>query len=423
MLAGLARLQPFKSAEARRLALLFAVVYFAQGMWYLPNQTIRGTLKDQGFSAGQVDTFFLMATFAWNIKPVYGLISDFIPLRGRRRRSYFLLTTTLAALAGFTLAFSPSHPYWWLAALVALMGLGLAFTDVLTDALMVENGRAHGLTGAFQSVQWAAINTASILIGLAGGYFAARRSLAGAFLLATGFPLISLMMGAAGIREPGGQRADREAFRATWRAIRESLRERDLWMVAAFIFFFAFSPSLGSALYFHQTNTLRFSDELVGALTSLGAVGSIVGAAIYAPLSRRVRLRRRVVLGIGLAVVGTLGYLLYGDRTSAQIIDLTYGVLSIMALLAFLDLAARACPRRVEATFFALLMSVYNIGMGLSGVAGGYLYDWFGYTTLVAISAGATALVWALVPLVGIDRIEARAARGAEAGTAAAARA
>ena len=37
------------------------------------------------------------------------------------------------------------------------MGFGLAFTDVLTDALMVENGRGLGLTGAFQSVQWAAI--------------------------------------------------------------------------------------------------------------------------------------------------------------------------------------------------------------------------------------------------------------------------
>jgi hypothetical protein len=76
---------------------------------------------------------------------------------------------------------------------------------------------------------------------------------------------------------------------------------------------------------------------------------------------------------------------------------------------AFLDLAAKACPRRVEATFFALLMSVFNGGTQSAQVAGGYLYDWLGYTMLVLISAAFTALAWVLVPLVQIDRIEMRA--------------
>ena len=71
--------------------------------------------------------------------------------------------------------------------------------------------------------------------------------------------------------------------------------------------------------------------------------------------------------------------------------------------LAFLDLAAKACPRRVEATFFALLMSVFNGGAQGSQVVGGHLYDWLGYTPLVLISAGFTALAWLLVPS-GQDR-------------------
>ena len=77
--------------------------------------------------------------------------------------------------------------------------------------------------------------------------------------------------------------------------------------------------------------------------------------------------------------------------------------------LAMLDLAAKVCPRRIEATFFALLMSVYNGGAQGSEVVGGYLYDRAGYTTLILVSAATSALVWPLVPLVGIDTIEARA--------------
>ncbi|HSB62003.1 MAG TPA: folate/biopterin family MFS transporter, partial [Vicinamibacteria bacterium] len=104
------------------------------------------TLKDTGLSAGQVASFFLVTTFAWNVKPVYGLLSDFVPLFGSRRKAYFLLTTGLTAVSGASLALSASHPYGWLMLLFGLMGLGLAFTDVLTDAMMVESGRAQGLT-------------------------------------------------------------------------------------------------------------------------------------------------------------------------------------------------------------------------------------------------------------------------------------
>ncbi len=63
----------------------------------------------------------------------------------------------------------------------------------------------------------------------------------------------------------------------------------------------------------------------------------------------------------------------------------------------------------MEGTFFALLMSVFNGGTQLSQNVGGRLYDWFGYTPLIFISAGMTALAWLLVPLVNIDRIEAEA--------------
>jgi hypothetical protein len=50
---------------------------------------------------------------------------------------------------------------------------------------------------------------------------------------------------------------------------------------------------------------------------------------------------------------------------------------------------------------------------------GGRLYDWYGYTPLVLISAGFTALAWGLVPFVRIDRIEARARQAETAGPAA----
>src|SRR6266545_3412326 len=124
MLDRPSRLHPFQTPDARRLAFLFAVVYFAQGMWYLPNQTLTIVLKERGLSAGQVATFFSISTIPWLVKPVYGLISDFVPLFGLRRKSYLLCSSALAALAGLVLGAGAPHTYWWLAGLFTVMALG-----------------------------------------------------------------------------------------------------------------------------------------------------------------------------------------------------------------------------------------------------------------------------------------------------------
>jgi predicted MFS family arabinose efflux permease len=418
MLEWLRRLHPFQTADAQRLALLFGIVYFAQGMYDLPTQTLTLTLKERfGLSAGQAATFFLIATVPWYVKPLYGLISDFVPLLGRRRKSYLLLSSGLAALSGAALAVSADHTYAVLGVFVTSMGLGLAFTDVMVDALMVENGRARGLTGAFQSVQWAAIYGASIIVGLAGGQLAARRNLHAAFAVAACFPVVSFLMALIFIREPRAA-ADRAAFRKTLASIREALWERDVWVVAGFTLFWTFSPSFGPAFLYYQTDVLQFSQEFIGLLLSLNAAGFVVGALVYAPLSRRVSLKRLIVASIGVAAVATLGYLLYRDWTSALVIDSVFGVVGMITQLAFLDLAAKACPARVEASFFALLMSVYNLGVKGSQITGGYLYDALGFTPLVLISAAVTALAWLLVPLVKIDQIEAKARAEAQSATA-----
>jgi MFS family permease len=404
------RLHPFRGRDAQRLAVLFAVVYFSQGMYYVSSQPVTYTLKERlGLSAAQVGTFGWITLVPWVIKPLYGALSDSVPIFGRRRKSYFLITCTLATLAGLVLATQATPHYWSLALLITLMAFGIAFNDVLTDAMMVENGKPLGLTGAFQAVQWGAINAATILVGLIGGYFAQHGNLRGAFLVASAFPLLAGVMGAIFIHEaPAKARA--EELHEAWVGIRKAVGDRTMWIVAGFLFFWTFSPSIGIPLYYFQTDTLKFSQQFIGLLGSLGAGASILGAMVYAPISRRFSLERTITASIALGVVGTLVYLLYDGRVSAVLIDTAFGGIGMIIQLAFLDLAAKACPKHAEGTFFALLMSVYNLGTQGSQVTGGLLYDKIGYTPLVLISAAMTGAAYFLLPLVNIPEIERRAA-------------
>jgi MFS family permease len=403
----LASLKPFsQNPEARRLALVFVVVYFAQGMWYLPNLSITFLLKDTfGLSAAETATFFAITVIPWLIKPVYGLISDFVPLFGQRRKSYFILTSGIAAAMGLVLSTMGSYTYWGVATFFTLMGLGLAFTDVLTDGLMVENGNRLGVTGQFQAVQWAAISFASILVGVGGGWLAQHKFLSVTFLIATVFPVITLAMGIFLIKEPRVE-SGKQQFRETWAAIRGAIGSRTLWIVAGFIFFYNFSPSFGPALVYYATDVLQFSKIFLGTLDSLTYASGIVGTAVYFAFSKSFSFKRLVHFVIAAGVIATLAYLGYQDRVSAVVISLVFGAVAMFIQLTFLELAAKACPKRAEATFFALLMSVYNGAVQLSQITGGWLYDQVGFTRLVFISAGFTALCWLLVPLLKLEELE-----------------
>ncbi len=398
-----------ENPEARRLAVIFGVVYFAQGTWYLPNLSITFLLKEKmGLSAGQTAAFFSITVIPWLIKPAYGLISDFVPLFGRRRKSYFLLTTALAAAMGYLLSMLGAYTYWKLAIFFTLMGLGLAFTDVLTDALMVENGQRLGLTGPFQAVQWAGISVASILVGVGGGWLAQHAPLSATFMISTLFPVISFAMAFWCIREPRVEAGERR-FRETWLAIRGAIGSRNLWIVAGFIFFYNFSPSFGPALVYYSTDVLHFSKMFLGGLDSLSYASGIGGAALYFAFSKSFPFRRLIHFAIGAGVIATLAYLGYAGQVSAVALALAFGGVGMIIQLIFLDLAAKACPKQAEGTFFALLMSVYNGGVQLSQIAGGWLYDWIGFTNLILISAAFTAAAWLLLPFLRIEEIEVRA--------------
>jgi len=109
---------------------------------------------------------------------------------------------------------------------------------------------------------------------------------------------------------------------------------------------------------------------------------------------------------IAAGVTATLAYLGYRDQISAVALSLVFGAIAMTIQLTFLDLAARACPKQAEATFFAFLMSVYNGAVQLSQITGGWLYEQVGFTRLIFISAAFTALCWLLVPLLKLDELQ-----------------
>jgi predicted MFS family arabinose efflux permease len=397
--------------EVTRLAVLFAVLYFVQGVGEptagLIAQPVRSILKSWGESPASIATFAALMSIPWTLKPLYGLISDFIPLWGSRRRSYLLLTSLLAIGGFFTLyAFRPAPGnYAFFLVLLVAPTVAIACGDVLVDALMVEKGQPRGATGFFQSVQWTASYVATLLTGVVGGYLSQQGHEAYGFLLCGGLAVVTFALAWLWVKEeprPAG-----ESFRQTLAALGQAARSPTLLGVAAFLFVWNLDPLSNTVVYLHITEQMGWSEQFYGTTLSLLGLGCIVGSVSYGIYCRHVSVPVLAHGAVLLGVMSQAAYWTMDDRGDAVAVHLVVGFTWMTASMVQLDLAARVCPPHAAATVFAVLMALSNLASSLGEWLGGTWYESLlreaggahAFAVIVGLGVACKASCWLLFVL------------------------
>ena len=409
---------PFGEGTAiRRLMLFFAIVYVVEGIGQarvgVILQPLTNYLKTHGWSPLEVTAYFGVLNFPWVIKPVFGLISDFVPLFGYRRTSYLLLASAGAAAgyAGVALLNEPTE----FALLLLLTSYAMATASTLCGALLAENGRTFQQSSLFVGQQWlwfyVAIMASAFMGGVLVEYLSASSALKAAAGIAAVAPIAVMIATPLLLSEPKSA-ASREAFRDTLQGIVAALKSRKLWLVALFLFLYSFAPGFGTPLYYYMTDTLRFSQAYIGFLGSIASAGWIAGALLHRWLMRRMDAENLLYLSIVLGTLSAGSFLLLGSELSAAIVNFANGLAMMIATIASLTVAAQYCPRRAEGFAFAGLMSVSNLADIFSINTGAFLYERFFHShlaPLIVVSAATTAIAAVLVPLLDLRSNPAQA--------------
>jgi MFS family permease len=288
----------------------------------------------------------------WSVKPAFGLLSDFVPLFGSRRRSYLLLANGVAAVSLLLLVFLPLGPgnRWLLFALLLPTTMGIALGDVIVDALMVEKGQPLGLTGRFQSIQWAAANAALLLAGVLGGYISETKLQPLAFAMCSVLGMFAFAVAWRFAGKDRDEHLNAESFRETAAALLSVLRDPLFLSVCALLTLWSFNPVWGSVLYLHMTEGLGFSEQSFGNVTSAFFAGSLIGSVGYGIYCRSVRLSTLLHLSILAAIVSNAIYWQLSSLTSAYFVSVIAGAAYMTGTLIQLDLTARIIPARAAAT-------------------------------------------------------------------------
>jgi predicted MFS family arabinose efflux permease len=436
---------------------------FAQQRVTLGNYPILFHLKnDLHFGREQVSEFFMWATFAWNLKPLAGVLTDAFPIRGSRRRLYMVLGGILAGASWAALNLvRDDYPKFLVVSIVLNVGLVLASTAM--GGLQVEAGQAYGISGRVSSLRQVVMSVSQIGAPLLGGYLAQKAfgytAAVGAFVM-IGLAVFALAyFREAPVPKPG-KLTDADIARPRYKPslgviggivaiggagtvsvltkgmlnvgfslfallgvfllvltlamvkvhnpvlfkaqgqLTQILSSRTLWLAVGMLFLVYTVPGLNTALTYTQSDVLKFPDELIGRLASIEGAAGVTFAIVYAVVCSRFNLRTLIITSIALNAAGTLLFLRYSHST-AYFVHAVVGAVGVLAELSLMDLAVRSTPRGCEALGFALMMSVRNFGIALSDVVGSKLMDRYHLTfaTLVLVNAGTTAVILLFVPL------------------------
>jgi MFS family permease len=395
----------------RKLFIIFAALYFVQGTGEptagLLSQPLRSMLRNWGSDTAEIATFMFLLGIPWYIKPIFGLLTDFIPIKGYRRKSYLILSSSLM-IGGFLAAtFLPLTPAASTIILIMLLlpSFGIATKDVATDATMIETGQPLGITGRLQSAQWGAMYGAGLLCGVAGGWISQHGQQRLGFLICSILGLVALYIAIFHIKEKPQPELHREKLKRAIKVLGEAARTKMVILIAIFYFFLNFNPFSADVLYVHMSDELGFSEQFIGYTYTISSVASIISCILYGLFAKKVPLRILLHGSVIFMVLSSLVYIGLETEISAVIISFTYGLIYMVTNLTQLELASRYCPPAAAGTVFALLMSLSNFSVSFSSILGGRLYDTWkltygastAYSMLVIIGAGFTALCWLLV--------------------------
>ncbi|OIW12483.1 hypothetical protein TanjilG_04647 [Lupinus angustifolius] len=380
-----------------------AMVYFVQGVLGLARLAVSFYLKDDlHLDPAQTALISGFSTLPWLIKPLYGFISDSVPLFGYRRRSYLVLSGLLGALSWTLMATFVDNKYT--AAFSILLGsLSVAFSDVVVDSMVVERarGESQSTSGSLQSLCWGSSAFGGIVSSYFSGSLVDAYGVRFVFGVTALLPLITSAVAVLVKEKPmlGIARGRNLPFATPefWESSKQNIiqlwgtvGQPSVFLPTLFIFLWQATPQSDSAMFYFNTNSLGFTPEFLGRVKLVTSIASLIGVGLYNGFLKNVPLRKiflaTTILGSALGmtqvvlVTGLNRKLGINNEWFAIGDSLILTVLSQASFMPVLVLAAKLCPEGMEATLFATLMSVSNGGSLLGGLIGAGLTQLFGIT-------------------------------------------
>jgi len=327
--------------------------------------------------------------FAWIVKPLIGYVIDHF----FNKRIWIFIALTLDIILVLLVGLL-QLPIFLLIAILMLNSANAAFRDVAVDGIMCVEGKKYKATGKIQSIQWASISGAGLITGIGGGFVAEKWGYQAGYLLLVPFYLL-VSLPAYFYKEDDYMPVEKAASSLAI-DLKKLFTNKNLLIVALFIFLYRYSPSFGTPLMFIQRDSFLWTKTWIGILGTIATVFGIIGALLYYKFSQGINIKKWLFWSVFVGAILTLSYLYYTPVT-AVVYDMFYSFLGMFIMVMSMDFMARNSIPGLEATSFALLCSVSNLAIIAGNLSGAYLLPLVGLKWLIILSAVTSFLCLPLI--------------------------
>jgi folate/biopterin transporter len=370
-------------------------IYFVQGILALSRLAVSFFLKDELLlSPVQMSTIIGISTTPWMIKPLYGFISDSFPLFGYHRKPYILLSGIIGCAAWVCLG-TVVHTSSMATMMILLSSLSVAISDVIIDSIVVQRARieTEANVGSLQSLCWGSTAIGGLCTAYFSGLLLEYFSTRTVFLITALFPLVMSSVTWLITEQPVDKNEQNKKDNNTKNQLVQilaAITQKAILLPTLFIFFWHATPNAEAAFFYFTTNELHFDPEFLGRVRLVTSFASLIGVWAFQRYLKTIPFRVIFTWGILLSTALGMTTLLLVTHTNRLLgIDdhwfslgdsLIITVIGKIVFMPVLVLSTKLCPPGIEATFFALLMSVLNLGGTVSYGLGSVMMQWLGIT-------------------------------------------
>lgn len=330
-----------------------------------------------------------ISAIPWLIKPVYGLISDSYPIFGMRRKPYLLFFGTLCCCMWLYMAvFIKTKTIAVLT--IFTISLCSAFCNVIGEALVVETSKKQAAGDAnsgsknvslFFGVRAFGYLCSAYFSGMLLEYLDKRQ----VFKITAIFPLLivfsALLLQENNLDEQQGTEEKEEiTLSSQLSTFYTFLCEDYIYKPILFIFLFMATPSYDDPLVYFYTSVLHFTPIVLGRIKLVCGLGSVIGIFLYNNYLHDVSFKKIIWCTTILCMFLNMLTILLVNRVNVLfgIPDVYFTIASgaLATVLAeintmpLLVLACNICPKNIEGTLYAFIMSVTNLGSIVSSQMG-----------------------------------------------------
>lgn len=406
----------------------YLIIAFHHGLSYISQLAVQYFFKDQlKVEPGSLAKINSIIHIPWACKPLFGLVTDMVPLFGYRRKYYLFFCGLINLLSWLMMTYYIKDSTLATISML-LVNITLSFSSVLGEAIVVELTQYEEdkdkKSKEFVSYYMIARTIGDLGSSYLKGALVDMLQLRTIFFISSFIPLLLIISSFILIenktvkndsltnnsntnnltdeetrdllenRQPQNlneNEINNSQEDGTFKKLFCFLLQKHVLIPLSFIILFKSTPNYSDAFFYFVTNELKITASNLGQMSFCGSIAVLIAIFIYKTYLKDLNFKYMIVIGTIFSLIISMTSLVLVLRINIQynipdfelliVSGFFLSLIQEFILLPILSLACVICPKNLEGTVFSVFMSSLNLGGIISTLNGGLLTGWLHITS------------------------------------------